>query len=60
MFAARQTCRAAPVQGSVKRFGGSAIMWRSVYFTLGLLLARYLFRRRVERVDLDRLRRAGF
>jgi hypothetical protein len=35
-------------------------MWRSVYFTLGLLLARYLYRRRVVRVDLDRLRNAGF
>ena len=60
MDAARQTCRVAPVQGSVKFFGGSAMMWRSIYFTLGLLLARYLFRRRVVSVDLDRLRRAGF
>jgi hypothetical protein len=34
-------------------------MWRSVYFWIGLLLARYLFRRRLVQIDLDRLRSAG-
>jgi hypothetical protein len=34
-------------------------MWRAVYFWVGLLMARYLFRRRAVQVDLDRLRNAG-
>ncbi len=34
-------------------------MWRTMYFWLGLLLARYLFRRRIIEVDLNRLRNAG-
>jgi hypothetical protein len=36
------------------------MMWRTIYFTVGLLVARYLFRRRTVRIDLDRLRNAGF
>ena len=38
---------------------GARTMWRTVYFWLGLLLARYLFRRRIVQIDLDRLRNAG-
>ncbi len=34
-------------------------MWKTVYFWLGLMLARYLFRRRSIEVDLNRLRNAG-
>jgi hypothetical protein len=34
-------------------------MWRAIYFSAGLLLARYLFRRHSVRVDLERLRNAG-
>jgi hypothetical protein len=34
-------------------------MWRSIYFTVGFLLARYLFRRRPVQIDLERLRSAG-
>ena len=59
MGAARQTCRVAPVQGSVKRLGGSAIRWRSISFTIGFIVARYLFRRRAVQIDLERLRSAG-
>jgi hypothetical protein len=57
MGAAGQTCRGAPVQKGWQRFGG--IMWRAIYFWVGLLMARYLFRRRIVHIDLDRLRRAG-
>ena len=60
MDAARQTCRVAPVQNGGSAPGGSAVMWRSVYFWIGLLLARYVFRRRrIMQIDLDRLRSAG-
>jgi hypothetical protein len=59
MGAARQTCRAAPVQNGWRRFGRSTVMWRMIYFWVGLLMARYLFRRRTEHIDLERLRRAG-
>jgi len=59
MGAARQTCRAAPVQKGWQRFGGSTVMWRAIYFWVGLLMARYLFRRRTVNIDLDRLRNAG-
>jgi hypothetical protein len=34
-------------------------MWRAIYFWAGLLLARYLFRRRSVQIDLERLRNAG-
>ena len=34
-------------------------MWRMIYFWIGLLVARYLFRRRSEQINLDRLRSAG-
>ncbi len=34
-------------------------MMKSVYFWMGLLVARYLFRRRTVQIDLDRLRNAG-
>ena len=34
-------------------------MWRAIYFWVGLLMARYLFRRRAVHIDLDRLRSAG-
>ena len=34
-------------------------MWRVIYFWVGLLTARYLFRRRTVHIDLDRLRSAG-
>jgi len=34
-------------------------MLRAVYFWMGLLMARYLFRLRTVQVDLDRLRNAG-
>lgn len=34
-------------------------MWRAIYFWVGLLMARYLFRRRPVHIDLDRLRSAG-
>jgi hypothetical protein len=59
MGAARQTCRAAPVQNGLRRFGRSMVMWRAIYFWAGLLMARYLFRRRTVHIDLDRLRSAG-
>jgi hypothetical protein len=35
-------------------------MWRTIYFWMGLLLARYLFRRRIVEIDLNRLRSSGF
>lgn len=57
MGAIRQTCRDAPVQKGWHRFG--RIMWRAIYFWVGLLMARYLFRRRIVHIDLDRLRSAG-
>jgi hypothetical protein len=60
MDAARQSCRVAPVQGPVEAHGESAVMWRVLYFWIGLLVARYLFRRPTEQIDLDRLRSAGF
>jgi hypothetical protein len=34
-------------------------MWRAIYFWVGLMMARYLFRRRIVHIDLDRLRSAG-
>lgn len=34
-------------------------MKRTIYFWMGLLLARYLFRRRIVQIDLDPLRSAG-
>jgi len=43
----------------LQRFGGSTVMWRAIYFWVGLLMARYLFRRRTVNIDLDRLRSAG-
>ncbi len=54
MGTARRTCWAAPVQ-SDKVTG----MWRAIHGWLGLVVARYLFRRRPLEVDLDRLRSAG-
>jgi len=59
MGAARQTCRDAPVHKGWQRFGGITVMWRAIYFWAGLLMARYLFRRRTVNIDLDRLRSAG-
>jgi hypothetical protein len=60
MDAARQTCWAAPVQKALQRLGESVDMWRTIYFWMGLLLARYLFRRRIVEIDLNRLRSSGF
>lgn len=34
-------------------------MWRSIYFWMGVVLARYLFRRRNVQIDLEQLRKAG-
>jgi hypothetical protein len=34
-------------------------VWRAIYFGMGLLMARYLFRRRTVHIDLERLRKAG-
>ena len=34
-------------------------MWRAIYFWVGIVVARYLFRRRTVPLDLDRLRNAG-
>jgi hypothetical protein len=59
MGAARPGCRAAPIQDGLQRFGGSTVMWRAIYFWMGLLMARYLFRRRRVPIDLERLRNAG-
>jgi hypothetical protein len=57
--AARQTGGPAPVQHCLQRFGGSTVMWRAICFWVGLLMARYLFRRRTVHIDLERLRSAG-
>jgi hypothetical protein len=35
-------------------------MWRAIYFSIGLLPARYVFRRRIVPIDLERLRSSGF
>jgi hypothetical protein len=59
MGAARQPAGPAPVQNGLQRFGESTVMWRAIYFWLGLLMAQYLFRRRRVHIDLDRLRNAG-
>ena len=34
-------------------------MWRMIYLWIGLLVARYLFRRHSRQINLDRLRNAG-
>lgn len=39
--------------------GRGAVMWRSIYFWMGVVLARYLFRRRNVQIDLEQLRKAG-
>ncbi len=57
MDAARHTSWAAPDQAADP--AAEAVMWKTVYFWLGLMLARYLFRRRSIEVDLNRLRNAG-
>jgi hypothetical protein len=59
MGAAGRTCQAALVQQDLQLFEGSTVMWRAIYFWVGLLMARYLFRRRAVHIDLDRLRSAG-
>jgi hypothetical protein len=35
-------------------------MWRTIYFSIGFLIARYFFRRRAVQIDMERLRSAGF
>jgi hypothetical protein len=36
-------------------------MWRSIYFVVGVLVARWIFRRPSHQIDLvTRLRNAGF
>jgi len=35
-------------------------MLKGVYFWMGILVARYIFRRRTVQIDLERLRNAGF
>jgi hypothetical protein len=34
-------------------------MWRAICFWVGILMARYLFRRHTVHIDLERLRNAG-
>ena len=55
--AIRRTCWIALVHNGGA--SGVRFMLRAVYFWMGLLMARYLFRRRTVQVDLDRLRNAG-